>query len=237
MQIKFSINSKVVVVLLGIIVLLAFDNSWLKIRMNLDKVSKIAEIIIGLATIYSVYIALRALKRSDWNSAMDTAPSILIRANRNWAGGRAAEEVGYSGFSDNQIINKIDQLKYIWYDIEFECENKGRGAAFNIQKPRITSELSLNDERSQKVPMYLTLDDDPYRFSVSLERTYDEWIELQKEKIPIIVELNYTNDEGNIKCKSIWSANLNPFDLVEGKLKVNELKILNRKGGVSYESI
>lgn len=202
---------------------------------TLEQLAHLAEIIIGIATIYSLWLSRQALKKSDWNSALSTVPSIIIRPSEIYVGVRGApHESGWGVYQAGiQIPEKEDDQRSIRFNITFQAINAGRGAAFNIKKPKIKS-IAEYEEGYRKVPLQQQLTDDPFEFTAVIIKSFKEWKEVSGQKIPIEIELPYTNDQGNVNCTSKWSAEIKPFEIDGTNLVVREERLLNRKSTVAY---
>lgn len=201
----------------------------------LEQLAYLAEIIIGIATIYSLWLSQQALKKSDWNSALSTVPSIIIKPSEIYVDIRAAPHE--TGWGVMQLGSKIPEMspdqRSIRFNITFQVTNAGRGAAFNIKKPKIKG-IAEYEEGFRKVPLQQQLTDEPFEFTAVIVKDFSGWITMADQKIPIEIELPYTNDQGNVNCISKWSADIKPFDMVDGVLKVREERLLNRKSTVAY---
>ncbi len=202
---------------------------------TLEQFSHMAEIIIGVATIYSLWISRQALKKSDWNSALSTVPSIIIRPSEIYVGIRGAPHEAGWGVSQtgSKVLKKEDDKRSIRFNIIFEAINAGRGAAFNIKKPKIINAAEY-EEGYRKVPLQQQLGDDPFEFTAVIIKNFNEWKAVADQRISIEIELPYTNDQGNVNCISKWSAEIKPFDINGDDLVVREERLLNRKSTVVY---
>ncbi|SRR3989339_568186 len=203
-------------------------------RDLLDVVSLLINAILGSAAVYSLWLSRKVLKKSEFDSAMSTSPSIIIRPRSIYVGVKQKEEyAGYGVVDGNGIIKKDSEIWEIIFCIEFECFNAGRGAAFNISQPKVTSVPALSLV-SKKTPLYLTKEDDSFEIKITLAGKFDEIYKLANTEIPVEVSLVYTNDQSNIFCRSNWSAKIKPFDQVGADLKVRDTRLLQRSGKIEY---
>lgn len=202
----------------------------------LDLINIIANILIGITAIVSLWFSMKALRKSEWDSAMITSPSLVLRPRRIWVGMRDKEEYhGYGVVESGQVIKAESDPFEIVFAIEFECFNAGRGVAFNISKP-MSSGMPTSSFRADRVPLYQTLEDEPFSISLSLSRKFRGWYDSSNEEIPVCLEIFYTNDQNNVYCKSIWQANIKPFEQEGENLKAREIRLLNRKGKIEYST-
>jgi|SRR3989338_4053661 len=202
-----------------------------------DLINVITNALIGITAIVSLWFSIKTLKKSDWDSAMTTSPSLVLRPTHFWVGQREREKYhGYSVVEQKNIIKAESDPFEIAFSIEFECFNAGRGVAFNISKP-ISNGLQTSPSQDNRIPLYQTLEDAPFRFSLSLVKKFKEWYSIANEKIPVRLEIFYTNDQNNIYCRSNWQADIRPFELEEDNLKVREIRVLNRNGKIQYSTI
>src|SRR3989339_12182 len=119
-------------------------------RDLLDVVSLLINAILGSAAVYSLWLSRKVLKKSEFDSAMSTSPSIIIRPRSIYVGVKQKEEyAGYGVVDGNGIIKKDSEIWEIIFCIEFECFNAGRGAAFNISQPKVRDTRLL--QRSGKI--------------------------------------------------------------------------------------
>lgn len=190
-----------------------------------------ANIIIGLAAIVSLFFSLRAFKKSEWDSAMNTSPSLILRPKEIYVGVRDKEiYCGYGVCDSGDIINENQDPFEIVFVINFECFNAGRGTAFNISQPQV---IGMKNLSFYKIPHYQTVNDDTFSVELKISKKFKEWKELTG-KIPVSLSLKYTNDQNNVYCKSKWTANIKPFKLENGNLVVRKIKILNRRSQITY---
>lgn len=202
----------------------------------LDLINVIANALIGIIAIVSLWFSVKALKKSEWDSAMNTSPSLVLRPTQIWVGTRDKEEYhGYGVVELGRIIKAESDPFEIAFSIEFECFNAGRGVAFNISKP-VSSGLSVSSSRNNRIPLYQTLEDEPFRVSLSAFKKLRDWHDIANEEVPVQLEIFYTNDQNSIYCRSIWQANVRPFELEGDNLKVREARLLNRNGKIEYSA-
>ncbi len=204
-------------------------------EINVEKLSQVAEIVIGIVAIYSLYLSRKALTKSDWNSALTTVPSLVIRPWDIHVGVKDNPSDG--GYGITQTGHKIEarenDKRSLIFNITFECFNEGRGAAFNLKKPKITGGVEYK-EWYRKTPLHQTLEDEAFQFSVQVQRPFEEWKEKVEERTPVLVKIDYTNDQGNVNCVSTWKAEIQPFELKDGALIVKDERLLNRNSSVIY---
>jgi hypothetical protein len=200
---------------------------------TLQQLSYLAEIIIGIATVYSLYLSRKAIEKSDWNSALMTVPSLVIRPMQIYI------TINGGVCNIGEEIKKIkEDTRKITFNINFENFNAGRGAAFNIKKPIATDETFLvKNYNYRRIPLHQSLEDEPFEFSIQITKSFEQWAEFVDKKIPISIEIKYTNDQGNISCISIWKAELQPFELNGSSLILREYRVLNRNSSVKYSPV
>ncbi len=203
--------------------------------MNLQNLAYSAEILIGIATLYSLYLSRKALTKSDWNSALSTVPSLIIRPRDIYIGLNSNPlEAGWAIIDKGRKIEAVENdTRRLIFNITFESFNAGRGVAFNLKKPKVKGEVNFN-EGYKKTPLHQSLEDEPFEFSISIIKTFNEWRDSAINKIPVLVEIYYTNDQGNVNCISNWKAELQPFTLENSSLIVKEERVLNRNSSVKY---
>lgn len=199
----------------------------------LELIKTSSEILIGITAVFSLWVSMRALRKSDWNSAMNTSPSIILRPKDIWVGTRKQGYAGYGVVREGGIIKRESHSLEIVFTIEFECFNAGRGVAFNISQPKVRGLIASEFNR---IPLYQTVDDNPFEISLSIAKSYDEWVSSARREIVSELGLTYTNDQSNIYCKSSWKAKIKPFDLENKELKVREIRLLNRSGKIEYSA-
>jgi len=199
----------------------------------LDLINVVANILIGITAIVSLWFSLKALKKSEWDSAMGTAPSLILRPTSIWVGLRESETHGYGNVEVEGIIKAEHKPFEIVFTIEFECFNAGRGVAFNISQPK-SEGMPISEFRVYKTPLYQTLEDKPFRIELQLKKNFDDWFSLTGNEIPVRMLLTYTNDQNNVYCRSYWTADIKPFDRDSNNLKVREIRLLNRRGKIEY---
>ena len=187
----------------------------------------ISEIIIAIIAFVSLWIAVKSLKKSDWNSAMNTVPSIILRPRDIFIYSRRG-----GIFERSDIIKKESNSTEIIFTIKFECFNAGRGAAFNIKQPQTKGFTIVNSGYGQ-IPLYQTLNDKPFIIETQIKKNFEEW---QKAKrIPVELTITYTNDQNTVFCKSLWVAKAKPLKMLDdGMLKVRKLRLITRRSKIRY---
>jgi len=203
--------------------------------MTLVEWAQVSQVIVGIAIIFSVYVSIKALKKSDWQSAMNTAPTIVVRLQYFFLRVYNKEGAIVSSSLPPGKIIEPSSAKEIVFDMRFDCINVGRGGAFNISSRPSVSGVDL-DTKNLFIPLNQFIKEDIFYFNVSIRKDYSWWIKKIESKLPIRTEvfITYNNDQGNVYCKSVWNAKITPFIIEEGKLKVKRVRILNRVAGVSY---
>lgn len=203
-------------------------------RDSLDVVSLLINVILGSVAVYSLWLSRKALKKSEWDSAMSTSPSIVIRPSTIQVWTKTSKEgFSYSVHPDQNLIRENSEYSEIAFVIKFECFNAGRGVAFNISQPK-TKGFSLHDFYDNKTPLYLTKEDSSVIVNVWYKDTFAKFYEIADIEIPVSIVLTYTNDQNNIFCRSTWSANVKPFDKDGNDLKPREIRLLKRNGKIEY---
>lgn len=199
-----------------------------------ESINLIANILIGVTAIVSLWFSMKALRKSEWDSAMTTSPSLVLRPRWIWVGTREKQIYhGYGVLESEQIIKAESNPFEIVFTIEFECFNAGRGVAFNISQPT-SSGMPISSFRTYKTPLYQTLEDEPFSVELQLSKNLKDWHDIAGTEIPVYFEIFYTNDQNNIFCKSTWQANIKPFDQEGADLKVREIRLLNRRSKIEY---
>lgn len=199
-----------------------------------DLLSLCLNFILGVAAIFSLWISRKALKKSEFDSAMSTSPSIILRPKSIWVGVKDKQEyAGYGIVDPGRLIQKETNPYQIIFCIEFECFNSGRGTAFNILNPFISG-MDENTDKYNKHQLYQTTEDGPFGISLNLRGTFDEFYARAKKKFPVKVYLDYTNDQNNIFCRSSWVALIQPFEISGENLKVKDIRVLQRSGKIEY---
>jgi hypothetical protein len=197
-----------------------------------DVISLSINVILGLAAIASLWFSRKALKKSEFDSAMSTSPSIVIRPRSIWVGTRnSAIEHGYGVCEPGRVVSK--EVFEVNFHIEFECFNAGRGVAFNISQPKVEG-LGLSDFRDSKTPLYLTLGDNPFELAIMRKAKFADFYADSDKEIPTSISITYTNDQNNIFCRSTWKANIRPVEQDGENLKVREIRLLQRSGRIEY---
>lgn len=202
----------------------------------LDLINVIANTLIGITAIVSLWFSIKALRRSEWDSAMTTSPSLVLRPRRILVGVRDKKEHhGYVAVEPRRIIKAEDNPFEIVFSLEFECFNVGRGVAFNISQP-VSIGMSIFSFRTNRIPLYQTLEDEPFSIELLLSKKFNEWVDIVDQEIPVGLEITYTNDQNNVYCKSTWKANIRPFELDNTNLKARETRLLNRRSKIEYSN-
>ena len=89
-----------------------------------DLINVITNALIGITAIVSLWFSIKTLKKSDWDSAMTTSPSLVLRPTHFWVGQREREKYhGYSVVEQKNIIKAESDPFEIAFSIEFECFN------------------------------------------------------------------------------------------------------------------
>lgn len=199
-----------------------------------DLINVIANTLLGITAVIALWFSIKALKKSEWDSAMNTTPSLVLRPRKIWVGTRGSEiEHGYGVVEEGYSIRSTHKPFEIVFTIEFECFNAGRGVAFNISQPK-SDGMPISGFRTYRVPLYQTLDDEPFQVELQLRKSFDEWFLCSNDELPVRLDITYTNDQNNIFCRSSWTAKVKPFDLNEGNLNVREIRLLGRRGRIEY---
>ena len=202
---------------------------------QLENSAHVAEIFIGIATFFSLWFSRQALKKSDWNSALSSVPSILLEEyNRSYV--TLGDDHSAHTHSGYEITETSPGIEKIGVNIEFKATNSGRGTAFNLQKIKIESSAEYRLIYGSS-PLYLKVDSDGeqyFSFRIQMVTNFENWKKICSKESKIIINLEYDNDQGNVKCISKWSAEFRPFSIINGKLITNKDKLLNSKGAVLY---
>lgn len=198
--------------------------------MTVESIQIASGLLIGIVAIVSLWISVKSLKKADWNSAMDTVPSIILRPQDIWIGTRKKGYEVHSIHDSNYIIKKEKGLLEIALHIDFECFNVGRGVAFNISHPKSEGIPIIYN----RVPLYQTLNEDSFRIVLQLSKRFDEWVKIANKGIAIKLTITYTNDQNNVYCKSCWSANIKPLKKVKEGLKVKETRLSKVESKIEY---
>ncbi len=199
-----------------------------------ENINAAANILIGITAIASFWFSIKTLRKSGWDSAMNTAPSLVLRPQDIWTGIREDPQcMAYASVTPGKVIhNSVQGTVEIAFTVVFECFNAGRGVAFNISQPK-SKGIPIAEDRT-KVALYQTVTDDPFQIGIQLVRTYNEWCVLAGKAIPVNLEITYTNDQGNVHCNSSWSAKVQPFDKKGDNLEVRELQVMETRGKIQY---
>lgn len=205
-------------------------------KVDLTGIADVSQIVIAVGAIGSIMFAVATIKESDWSLAMAHVPSLAIRPGwiftyRTLEGGRQIQS------ETGEPLEKSWPGETCQMTIQFSCENLGRGAAFNIKKPLIEGAAY---KAHVSTPLYMTprtIEDEAFRFSAVIEKSFDEWVANGNAKIPVRVEVRYTNDQKNVQCCSWWKADVLPFDVSGSTLNLRELRVLSRDAGVDYSPI
>jgi hypothetical protein len=204
-----------------------------EIRHDLfDVISLLFSFVLGVVAIISLWISRKALQKSEWDSAMSTSPSIVIRPNeiKFWTKHNKTEG-GYNVHGSESLINSnVSEIAFV---IKFECFNAGRGVAFNISQPKILG-MDICDYYDRGTPLYQTKEDDSFELMIWNRKTFKEFCEMATEEIPVTVSLVYTNDQNTVFCRSTWSANVKPFDIDGENLKSRKTSLFKRNGKIEY---
>ena len=197
-------------------------------------ISKTADILVGITAVVSLWISVKAIRKADWNSALGTVPSLILRPLNIWVGVRHGEiEHGYGVMEAGSVIRADANHYEIAFVIEFECFNSGRGSAFNISQPKSIG-IPIVDDRYSRAPLYQTVEDEPFRIKLHLIKKFSEWHAIAESAIPVTLEITYMNDQNSIFCRSMWKADIKPFDKDGENLKVRDTRLLNRIGRIQY---
>jgi hypothetical protein len=205
-------------------------------RDVVDWVSLSINLILGITAFVSLWLSRKVFKRSEYDSAMNTSPSIIVRPRTFWVGIKGKEtDSAYIAYAPGCLIEKarFDHAEIV-FCIEFECFNAGRGVAFNISQPKIVGMDMSNYRGDRRTPLYLTQDDEPFEIMSMLKGKHEDFHKNVNIEIPVMVFLKYTNDQNNIFCQSAWKAKIKPFDQVGDNLKVRDIRILQRNGKIEY---
>jgi len=211
---------------------------WAPIQVQInhdmfDVISLIINLALGGAAVASLWFSRKALKKSEFDSAMNTSPSIMIRPSEIWVGAKdLSGGVGYGIIVPGEILKKNPYPDIIFH-IEFKCLNVGRGAAFNISQPN-ASGMSTSAFRTNRTPLYQTNEDDHFSIYLALNGKYEDFYLNADKETPVRLDLTYTNDQNNIFCRSTWAANIRPFERDGEDLKVREVRLLKRAGKIEY---
>ena len=204
-------------------------------RDAIDWVSLTVNLILGITAIVSLLLSRKVFKRSEYDSAMNTSPSIIVRPHKFWVGIKnRATDIAYTVYGSGCSIAKAINYAEIVFCIEFECLYAGRGAAFNISQPKIEG-MDIADYRGDKrTPLYLVKTDPPFQIMLMLKGKFEEFHKNANVEIPVMVSLTYTNDQNNIFCRSTWKAKIKPFDQDDDNLTVRDIRLLQRSGKIEY---
>ncbi|MDO8571408.1 MAG: hypothetical protein Q7R79_01910 [bacterium] len=205
--------------------------------MWIENINVIANILIGTTAVVSLWFSIKALRKSEWDSAMNTAPSLVLRPKSIFVCAKQKEE--YAGcvvIETGEVISAASNPFEVAFQIEFQCFNAGRGVAFNISKPT-SSGLPVSGREDNRIPLYQTLNDEPFRVTISEFKKLKDWWDIANKEIPVRVDIFYTNDQNNIYCRSTWQANVKPFELEGENLKVRDIRLLDRNGKIEYSAI
>ena len=201
-------------------------------RDFLDILSLVLNFILGTVAIISLWLSRKALKKSEFDSAMSTSPSIIIRPCDYWIEVKRDVSSGGRIIGSGENIKENDFLDDMGFGIAFEYFNAGRGVAFNVSNIKIRGGKPMST--SHTPALYLTNEDGAKRFNVMIKISFREVYRLAESNIPISIGLSYTNDQNNIFCKSSWSADIRLFNRVADGLEVREKCLLGRKGKIEY---
>lgn len=202
-----------------------------------DVINLLITVILGVTAIYSLWLSRKAFKRSEFDSAMNTSPSIVIRPKEIYASVRQKKEhAGAVVVNKGQVIKKNGEYYEIIFSIQFECFNAGRGVAFNISQPKVTG-IVLADDVYNRTPLHLKIDDESFSMTTVLRGSFTDLYRDADKEISVEIFLTYTNDQNNILCKSIWKSKIKPFERSGTDLKVRDIRLLERSGKIEYSQI
>jgi hypothetical protein len=199
-----------------------------------DIILLFSNIVLGIVAIYSLWISRLAFKKGEFDSAMNTSPSIILRPKNIWVGVKDKQEyAGYGVMESGDLIKKDSNPYQIKFCIEFECSNSGRGTAFNISSPFVSG---MDDQTSKynKQQLYQTTEDGPFEISLNLDGTFEEFYSRANKSFPVRVYLDYTNDQNNVYCRSTWEAMIQPLKIKGDDLEVKSIRVLQRRGKIEY---
>lgn len=176
--------------------------------MSLQNIADVSQIIIAGGAILSIVLSTMALRESDRSLAMTSVPSIIVKPN-----GMTVAKNANMRFIPKEPVDETS-FPRLNLRFNFHCENLGRGVALNIKDPH-ASGAHYNGEPT---PYHIAVGPDYYyNFSVSVEKTYQEWVS-NRGHVNVEVALQYTNDQQNIKCTSIWKGAVAVFTVQDSKL-------------------
>jgi len=201
----------------------------------LDLINVIANILIGITAVVALWFSMKALRKSEWDSAMNTAPSLVLRPKDIWVGTRGRNEGGYGVIESGHLIKREANFAEIVFTVEFECFNAGRGVAFNISQPIVEGMLIINSEYN-RIPLYQTLEDESFRIELQISKNFNDWVKDADKEITTRLIITYTNDQNNVFCRSSWAAKVKPFAIEDENLKVKETRLLGRRSKIEYSS-
>jgi len=182
-----------------------------------DVVGIIANCIVGLTGIVAIGISIYTLIRSEWLTLLSTSPSLVFEIGSIDLWSRASDESGGLGVQTGDVFNKGSKTK-IQLVMELSLKNVGRGAAFNIRKARITSGNAL---LKQARPSYIPKGKDEGSFEVTIDLSVGEWIYFINKKEPVVLTIDYSNDQGNVFSRTTFSVVLTPFEVIGNGIKAN----------------
>ena len=203
--------------------------------MTLKDWSEIADIVIAAGAIGSGFLSLWAIRKSNWNSAMSTAPVITIKSN--FTLGMTDNLSGGWGAINGRTIGQY--TGYIVVAMTFDFKNEGRGVALNIEKVKVGCPFALANKESYKDVPSILAPGDSFQRSPNMRILWRDWYHgWAKKDLPINVSLTYTNDQDNIKCISEWSGFLHPFEKGENVLTMKPTnEYCSSQTAIKYKTI
>jgi|GEM_PF-2490861 len=203
----------------------------------IDTIAKIGEIIIAMGTIFSLWFAKQALKRSDWNAAMITAPSLTCEPSGLHLYIDDSEKLFSGGGGPVHEVKEPKRVSVI--QIKFPIRNEGRGVALNICGPKITisrGNFGVN-KYYDSIPLSIGVGSDPIIYEIEIRITNERLFEEKGEGIAISFSVDYTNDQGNILCQTSWRSTIKPYDFdeVEKKLVTRDHAFVESVMKVTYQ--
>jgi len=201
----------------------------------LEELAQIAELIIALVGIFSIWFSIKSLRKTDWNSNMTTAPSITLNCREASFWLSDSPEGGGSWGEPTKYLDPSS--KYITFALSFSILNEGRGVALSIRRPKVEC-IATSIITDMYIPVSMgNSKDNPESFEVYVTEQHSKWLTLMESPLNIEISINYTNDQGNIFCLSKWTAQLKPFDKNNSRLLIRARgeKILNADMKVIYK--
>lgn len=184
---------------------------------SLENWAQIAEIVIALGSIFSIWFSIKSLRKSDWNSNMAMVPSITLNLSDAHFWLSESSGGGGSWGEPTYYLNPTD--KYITFTLKFSVLNQGRGVALSLEQPEIDfpENFKLGDSH---IPVSMGVGDEPASFEISIIEKHERWLAMMDNPLKIGISLKYTNDQGNVCCTSKWTAQLKPFDRNGSRLDI-----------------